>query len=122
MYYLSNKELYCEIIVSKAQGRLTRPAQKMLELLAKKTIKRMRYWSNDDRNDCYQHGLLYLYQNWYNFNEDKGTNAFAYYTEVFKRGIAFGWNVLYKKKGDNNHDIRLISIESSNDGNGLHSI
>ena len=48
--YLNNKDLYVEIIVSKAQGRLTRSAEKMLELLAKKTIKKMRYYSNDDNS------------------------------------------------------------------------
>jgi hypothetical protein len=107
--YLNNRELYIELVVSKAQGRLTRPAQKMLELLAKKTIKKMRYWSNDDKMDCYQSGLLYV-------------NAFAYFTEIFKRGIAKGYNDLYKKKGDNEHQIRLISIEGSNEGMGLHSL
>ena len=120
--YLNNRELYIELVVSKAQGRLTRPAQKMLELLAKKTIKKMRYWSNDDKMDCYQSGLLYVFQNWYNFNEEKSVNAFAYFTEIFKRGIAKGYNDLYKKKGDNEHQIRLISIEGSNDGMGLHSL
>ena len=39
--YLNNKDLYVEIIVSKAQGKLTRNAEKMLELLAKKTIKKI---------------------------------------------------------------------------------
>ena len=120
--YLNNKELYIEIIVSKAQGRLTRNAEKMLELLAKKTIRKMRYWSNDDKLDCYQSGLLDMFQNWFNFNEDKSINAFAYFTEIFKRGLAKGWNDLYKKKGDSEHLIRLISINSANDGNGLHSI
>jgi hypothetical protein len=120
--YLNNKELYIEIIVSKAQGRLTRNAERMLELLAKKTIKKMRYWSNDDKLDCYQTGLLDMFENWYNFNEDKSTNAFAYFTEIFKRGLARGWNNLYKKKGDNEHQIKLISINGANDGNGLHSI
>lgn len=94
----------------------------MLELLAKKTIKKMIYWSKDDKLDCYQSGLLDMFQNWYNFDEDKSVNAFAYLTEVFKRGAAKGYNKLYKKKGDNNHKIKLISIESSNDGQGLHSI
>lgn len=122
MYYLSNKDLYCEIIVSKAQGKLTRTAEKMLELLAKRTIKRMRYWSYDDQMDCYQSGLLDMYQNWYNFNEDKSVNAFAYFTEIFKRGLAKGFNQLYSKKGDGDNLIKLISIEGSNDGNGLHSI
>ena len=40
--YLNNKDLYIEIIVSKAQGKLTRNAEKMLELLAKKTIKKIK--------------------------------------------------------------------------------
>lgn len=110
------------MIVSKAQGRLTRNAEKMLELLAKRTIKKMRYYSSDDRLDCYQSGLLDMFQNWVSFNEDKSVNAFAYFTEVFKRGIAKGYNELYKKKGDNEHQIKLISIESSNDGQGLHSL
>ena len=122
MIYLNNKELYVELIVSKSQGRLTKKAEKMLELLAKETIKKMRYWSNDDKMDCYQSGLLDMFQNWYNFNEEKSINAFAYFTEVFKRGLAKGWNDLYKKKGDNEHQIKLISIESSNDGQGLHSL
>ena len=120
--YLNNKELYIEIIVSKAQGRLTRNAERMLELLAKKTIKKMRYYSNDDKLDCYQTGLLDMFEYWYNFKEDKSTNAFAYFTEIFKRGLARGWNNLYKKKGDNEHQIKLISINGANDGNGLHSI
>jgi hypothetical protein len=120
--YLNNKDLYCEIIVSKAQGKLTRRAEGMLELLAKKTIKKMRYWSNDDRLDCYQSGLLDMFQNWYNFNENKSVNAFAYFTEIFKRGLAKGFNQLYSKKGDAENQIKLISIESSNDGSGLHSL
>ncbi len=71
---------------------------------------------------CYQTGLLYMYQNWHSFNEEKSTNAFAYFTEVFKRGIAKGFNDLYKKKGDSENNIKLISIQSSNDGQGLHSL
>jgi hypothetical protein len=120
--YLSNKELYVEIIVSKAQGRLTRKAEKMLELLGKRTIKKMRYYNNDDKMDCYQSGLLDMYQNWHNFNEEKSVYAFAYFTEIFKRGLAKGFNEIYKKKGDSDNNIHLISLNSSNDGNGLHSI
>ena len=120
--YLSNKELYCEIIVSKAQGKLTRRAEKMLEILGNETIKKMKYYSYDDKMDCYQSGLLDMYQNWYNFNEAKSVNAFAYFTEVFKRGLAKGFNQLYKKKGDADNGIKLISLEGSNDGMGLHSL
>ena len=41
--YLNNKDLYVEIIISKAQGKLTKNAERMLELLAKKTIKKMKH-------------------------------------------------------------------------------
>lgn len=103
-------------------GKLTTKSKLMLELLAKRTIKKMRYYNNDDRNDCYQSGLLDVFANWHNFNEEKSDNPFAYFTEIFKRGTTKGFNQLYSKKGDNDHQIRLISIESSNDGMGLHSI
>jgi hypothetical protein len=51
-----------------------------------------------------------MFQNWYNFNEDKSINAFAYFTEIFKRGLAKGWNDLYKKKGDNEHQKNLFLL------------
>jgi DNA-directed RNA polymerase specialized sigma subunit len=120
--YLQNKDLYYEIVVSKAQGKLTNRSKLMLETLATKTIKKMRYWSTDDRDDCYQSGLLDMFSNWYNFNEEKSDNAFSYFTEIFKRGLAKQFNQLYLKKGDPTHQVKLISIESSNDGQGLHSI
>lgn len=120
--YLNNRDLYCEIIVSKAQGKLTRKAEKMLEILGKEIIKKMRYWNADDKLDCFQTGLLDMYSNWYNFNEEKSTNAFAYFTEVCKRGLAKGFNEIYKKKGDPLNGIKLISLEGSNDGQGLHSL
>jgi len=121
--YLSNKELYVEIIISKAQGRLTRRAELMLELLSKKTIKKMRYWNNEDRLDCLQSGLLDMFDNWYNFNEEKSKNPFAYFTEIFKRGMAKGFNSLYKQKGYNeNFPIKTYSINSANDGKGMHNI
>jgi DNA-directed RNA polymerase specialized sigma subunit len=120
--YLHNRDLYIEIIISKAQGKLTRESKQMLELLAKRTIKKMRYRSNDDRNDCFQSGLLDMFSNWYNFNENKSDNAFAYFTEIFKRGMTKGFNDLHKKKGDSENLIKLVSIDGSNDGQGLHSI
>lgn len=120
--YLSNKELYIEIIISKAQGKLTKPAGKMFELLAKRAITRMRYFNPDDKLDCYQSGLLDMCQNWMSFDEEKSNNAFAYFTEVFKRGAAKGFNKYHKKKGDDDNEYKLISIQRSNNGEGLHSI
>lgn len=122
--HIDNKELYYEIIVSKARGKLTRKSVNMLELLGTEAIKKMsrRFFNQDDKMDCYQLGILKMYQNWYNFNENKSENSFAYFTEIFKRALTEQFNELYKKKGDPDNDIKMISIQSSNDGQGLHSI
>jgi hypothetical protein len=105
--YLSNKELYMEIVYSKAKGRLTTKAANMLMLLGKNVIKRMYYRNADDKYDCLQEAMLACFRFWYNFDEQKGDNAFAYYTEVIKRGLAKSWNDMYKTKGA---DVDIISL------------
>lgn len=53
----------------------------------------------------------------------KNRIMFSYFTEIFKkRSCKKQFNQLYLKKGDPTHQVKLISIESSNDGQGLHSI
>ncbi len=119
-HYLTNKEFYIEIVYSKGKGRLTEKAKLMIELLAKKVIKKMRYRDMDLRNDCYQSGLLDMFDNWMDFNEDKGDNAFAYFTEIFKRGMAKGLQQFTKFKGSNDPVI-ILSIDGANDGQGIHN-
>ena len=115
--YLSNKDLYCEILVSKAMGKLTKPAEKMLILLGKNIIKKFYYSNPDDRHDCLQNGYIQIFSNWYSFDENKGENCFSYYTEIFKRGIAGGFNQIHKLKGDEEGLIKLISMDGT-DENG----
>ena len=106
--YLSNKDLYCELIVSKAKGKLTKEAERMLILLAKNVIKKMYYNDHNDRLDCLQTAYLDVFSNWYSFDEMKGDNAFSYFTEIIKRGMAKGWNARYRLKGD--HNAVVISL------------
>lgn len=115
--YISNKELYCEIIMSKAMGKLTRPAERMLVLLGKNIIKKFYYSNPDDKHDCLQNGYIQIFSNWYSFDEMKGDNCFAYYTEIFKRGIAAGFNRIHKLKGDEDGTISFISMDAT-DENG----
>ncbi len=120
--YLKNKDFYNEIIKSKEIDELTPQAQQMMILLANKTIKKMRYYNPIDKEDCLQTGLMIMFSNWRNFDETKSTNAFAYFTEIFKRGIAKGFNELYKLKGDPERKIKTVSIQSSNDGEGIYNL
>ena len=119
---INNRDLFIEIYVSRGMGRLTPEAKNMLVLLAERAIRRMPYYNVDDRNDCIQTGLLNMFQNWYKFNPDKSANAFAYFTEIFKRGIAQGFNELYKRKGDPNNETKIYHINSMNDGEGMFNV
>ena len=113
--YLNNKDFYAQMVLSKDADKLTPTAEKMLILLAEKTINKMRYVSEDDRNDCLQFAMLDLLKYWRNFNP-KYPNAFAYFTEIAKRGYAKGWNKIHPQKYKG-----TISITGSNDNGGEHS-
>ena len=121
--YLEDRDLYYQLVLSKGRGKLTRQAQEMLILIANNTIrKKERNYNNiDDRNDCIQQGLLHMFQNCKNFNPKKYDTAFPYFTEIFKRGLADGINIINNKKNYNDDKVIMISIDRANDGNGLHS-
>lgn len=121
--YLEDRDLYYEMIISKGKGQLTKKAQDMLILIAKNTIRKKdrNYNTSDDKNDCIQQGLLHMFQNWKNFNHRKYESAFPYFTEIFKRGLADGINLINNKKSYNDDVIKMISIDRSNDGKGLHT-
>jgi hypothetical protein len=120
--YLNNADLMTEIILSKEIDYLTPTAEKMLILLANKIIKKFRYYNPIDRDDCLQTALYVVFSNWRNFDEVKSTNAFSYFSEVIKRGTAKGFNELYKFKGDPDRKIKTVSIQSSNDGEGIYNL
>jgi len=121
--YLDDNRLYYEIVLSKGKGKLTKNAEKMLILIGNNTIrkKEKNYRNDDDRNDCLHQGFLMMFQNWRNFNEKRYKNALPYFTEVFKRAIAGGLKEIYNIKNNNNRII-TISLDYSNDGQGLHNI
>ena len=119
--YLNNKDLYDEIVKSKEQGKLTRDAEKMLVLLAERAIRKLSYVNEDDRQDCLQFALLDLLKYWENFNP-KYKNAFAYFTEIAKRGYAKGWNKIHPTKYKNTMSIDRISSRNSDQDGGMFNI
>lgn len=120
--YISNKLLLLEIIQSKKDDKLTYKAEQMFIILAERVVRKFRYNNPDDKKDCLQTAYLDMFANWRNFDPTRSQNAFAYFTEITKRGLARGWNILVKKKGDPDDIYQVISIEGSNEGDGLYSI
>ena len=123
--YLEDCDLYYEVVLSKGKGYLTRKAEHYFELIARNSIRKLssKFRDEDEMNDCLQTGLLSLFQNWYNFDEKRFKYALPYFTEVAKRGFTQGSNEIRGIKSHQQKNyIKFISLDSSNDGKGLHHI
>lgn len=110
--YLNDNDLVYEIILSKGKGFLTTKAIIMLIKLAKHMITTKQYYDLQNKDDAYQAGIEMVLKNWHNFNHKKYYKAMPYFTEVFKRGMALGFNEI--TNGDRGR--KTISI------NGFESI
>ena len=119
--YLNNKDLYNEIVKSKEQDKLTPDAEKMLILLAERAIRKMKYVYDEDREDCLQFALLDMLKYWRNFNP-MYPNAFAYFTEIAKRGYAKGWNKIHPQKYKNTLSIDRAGYRSEDGEGGIYTI
>lgn len=115
-----------EILISKGTGKLTRKAEKLILTLSENAMRRTSSKDFDvDYYDYLQTALLILFSNWWKFNINKTDNAFAYYTELHKRAIVEAKNEIYGLKGlttDEQKQIRNISLNSSNNGQGLYNV
>ena len=117
--YLNNKDLHEAMSESKNLDKLTPTAEKMLILLAERAINRMSYVNKDDRDDCLQFAMLDLLKYWRGFNPVY-PNAFAYFTEIAKRGYAKGWNKIHPQKYKGT--ISMSRTSGDDDSGGIYSI
>jgi DNA-directed RNA polymerase specialized sigma subunit len=96
--YVSNKELYLQIIASKEKGALTPEALKMLDRMIKEISKVFKYKMEEDKEDCQAFAMEDVIRYWNRFDPEKSNNAFAFYTQMIKNGFAKGWRRLYPIK------------------------
>ena len=122
--YLNDDELFYEIVLSKGRGILTKKAERMLILIGENMIRRKNHMysvKQDDKGDCLQTGLLYMFQNWIGFNQKKYSSALPYFTEIFKRGMTSGYYEIINKK-TNQEKVVMVSMDSYNDGGGFREM
>jgi|TARA_B100001173_G_scaffold293808_1_gene287206 hypothetical protein len=117
-HYVTNKNLVPEIIKSQEQGELTKEAIKMLISISERAIAKLRYKDPEDRRDCLAFAQMDLFKYWDRFNVEKSNNAFAYYTQIAKKGYAKGWNKLHPKKYSGT--IRMSG--GGEEGTGIYSL
>ena len=119
--YLNNKDLYNQIVQSLEDDKLTKDAEKMLILISERAIRKLVYLNEDDNNDCQQFAVLDLLKYWRNFNP-KYTNAFAYFTEIAKRGYAKGWNKIHPTKYKGTMSMDRINTKNGDGESGMFNI
>lgn len=93
-HYVKNADLLAEIIKSKEQNKLTPLAVQMLYKIVKGLSRLHNYKYPQDLEDCIQSGMEQVTMYWRNFDPNKSTNAFAYFTQVLKIGSTRGFNEL----------------------------
>jgi hypothetical protein len=105
---INNRELYCEVIISKERGIISPRLLEMLLMIGDNLITKFHFTNYDWRLDCLQYGYSRVLENWMQFNEIIYSNPFAYYTEIYKRAFAFQYNQL------KNDHVRLDALEYIN--------
>jgi hypothetical protein len=119
---IDGKMMLEETLKSLEQDQLTPELERIFIALGKNIIRKKGkdFKSKDDMMDCLQEGYNALFTRWRSFDINISNNAFAYYTEIFKRGMARGFNEITnrKKKYECNG---YVSIERGNEGEGLFS-
>lgn len=90
--YVNNKELYDELVISKEQGELTKPAVEMLVKICNHCINRLSYKYEEDREDCIATAVMKCVLYWNSYKPEKSKNAFAYFSQVAKHAYAESFN------------------------------
>ena len=96
--YIDNREMYIEMVWSKAQGKITDKLFTMCIKIVKGVSKKFKYNNEDDRADCEAYAYEIIVKNWFNFNEEVYDNVFAYITECVKRAFAMQFKQLQKTR------------------------
>jgi DNA-directed RNA polymerase specialized sigma24 family protein len=80
MNYVKNKDLWNELVKSKAEGELTDEAWKMIQLIVENSIRK--YSASDyDKDDYKQEAYFRVLKFWRTFDPEY-KNAFAWVTQI----------------------------------------
>lgn len=104
--YLNNKDMLAELIKSKADKKLSNTLSKMIMMLTKRYAQHPWFINYTYNDDMQSFALLTVVKMWDNFNPEKGSNAFAYFTQIIKR--AFYQYKIQEKKHRNIRDMLLV--------------
>jgi len=108
-HYINNREFTAEMIKCKELGELTPRAIQYFILLVERTILKLKYNNPLDKEDCKQSALMDLCKYWRNFDPSKSTNAFSYFTQFVKNGVAKEYKKIHRHVGSD-EKIEFVSL------------
>lgn len=85
--YLNNKELMAAVRESKEKGQMTDQLARMLQLLCSRYGRKGSFVNYSYNEDMQAYAMMMLVRTWGNFNPDKGSNPFAFYTQCVKNSF-----------------------------------
>jgi len=86
-YYVTNRDLYDEIVKYKETGIMSQELGKMLLLVANKYSSKGNFAGYTWRQDMVSEAIFTCVKYLKNFNPEKSTNAFAYVTQIIKNSF-----------------------------------
>jgi len=96
--YVKNKDLLAELIKCKDASIYSMELHGMFAQMIDKFSYKFQYVHPEDREDCKSQAIEDLFMYWNRFDPSKGTNAFAYISQIIKMGYAKGWKKIYPGK------------------------
>ena len=107
--YLSNKEMYAEVIKCQENDEISDKLGKMFMILARRYATKPNFAGYSYKDEMISHGVVACVASLHKFNAEKGNNPFAYYTSIIHNAFI---QILNREK--NQHNIRdelLIQAE-----------
>jgi hypothetical protein len=106
--YLNNADLLKELKKSREQNKMTDELAKMFMVLAQKYAGKGRFINYTYNDDLQGFALLTGVKVWRSFDPEKGSNPFAYFTQVFK--AAFLQYDNSERRQRDIRDAKLVSL------------
>jgi len=109
--YLKNKDLLAEFNICIEKGETTRKFDQMIITLVENISTKYTYSDESLRCDMKQAAYLLMYTKWKKFNQGKGNNIFAYYTQIIRTAFAKEFNFFFLKNRVASKDVSFIPID-----------
>lgn len=105
-HYLSNAELYNEVVACKEAGVMSDRLCLMLQLMCDNIASRWNFFGYTYIDECKGAAMLNLVTKWDRFDHEKYTNAFAYYTQCILH--SFSLILRIEKNERDKRDLLLL--------------